>query len=656
MNHLFQKGKIGNLELKNRIIMSAIGINSLVDVDGGVSERIIDYYLERACGGVGMIISGAARVEDKLEPSPEAPFSPYFRLNNRRHSPRLNTLVELLHDHDTKFFVQLTAGVGRIGSINPVAPSSVPAFKPPYRLRPKDAGGSKKPVVMTREITLDEIKRLIRDFAIAAKLAHDAGADGIELHGHEGYLLDQFMTELWNKRTDEYGGSTRNRSRLACDIIHAIKEKTRYDFPVIYQYGAAHKISGGRELEESIEIAGILEEAGADALRIDSGCYENWYFPHPPIYQPEGLNVDLAAKIKENVDVPVITMGKMGNPSVAEFAIKENKVDFVALGRPLLADPEWPNKVREGRIDEIRPCIGDHEGCLGRGYFRQYLSCTVNPRTGAERFLGIHVSRNLKKIFVLGGGPSGMEAARVATMRGHTVELFEKKEVLGGLLNPGSVPYFKKELSVLKDYYINQMKILGVRLHTGYDVQEYYSDIISKSPDCIVVAVGATPNELPYDKTKCDKQALTSIDVLNGEETGNNVVVLGGGLVGCEIALHLRHLNKQAKILELESEILRNVNFVNRSNILVMLAEKDVDVLTNRKIINIGADLEVEAQNGTYKMEYDTLVFAIGLTPRRHIYDRLECEVPDILRIGDCNKPGRLLNAIWDGYRKARLV
>jgi len=650
MKYLLEKGKIGKVEIKNKVIMSAIGINSLVDMDGGVSDRAIDYYLNIARGGVGMIISGSARVEEKLEPSPEAPFSPHHRLNNKRHLPRLNTLVELLHDYDTKFFIQLTAGVGRIGSINPVAPSAIPVFS---------HSGLGKRHQITKEISFEDIQELIERFAISAKFAYDSGVDGIEIHGHEGYLQDQFSTELWNKRKDKYGGSTENRIRLACEIIQAIKGKTNADFPIIYQYGAEHRIPGGRELDESIKMAKILEANGADALRIDSGCYENWHFPHPPIYQKEGLNVDDAAKIKQEVNIPVITMGKLGRPAFAESILKKKKVDFISLGRPLFADPEWVNKVANNQIKEIRPCIGDHEGCLSRGFYRKYISCTVNPQIGAERYLKIEKAEKIKKIFVIGGGPAGMEATRVAALRGHNVQLFEKGNQLGGLLIPASVPPHKREIEELKDYFIHQMKILPIKVHLNFDVEKRSDELLIQNPDCIFIANGSRLPDITeiikIDQNN-DIQIVYAIDVLEGEDTGEKVVVLGGGLVGCETALYLKSLNKDVTILECESRIAENLNWVNQTNILELLNTEKINIITNTKLIEVNQKLKLKSGENILEKSCDSLVVAIGSEPDNILLNIFEGKVNELYQIGDCKKPGKLLNAIWSGFRKARIV
>jgi 2-enoate reductase len=654
MNHLLEAGRIGKLEVKNRVIMSAMSINTLVDVDGGVSDRVVDFYLERAKGGVGLIISGATRVEEKLEPPPESPWSPYLRLTSRRHQARLNTLVELLHDYDTKLFMQFTAGNGRSGRINPVVPSIVelpechhsPVLKQPARIH--------------RVLTSSNIKELVQDFGFAAKLAYDSGVDGIELHGHEGYLLDQFMTDLWNRRTDEYGGSTENRCRLACELIQTIKDVTNSGFPVVYQYGAEHKIPNGRTLSESVAIAGILEAAGADALRIDSGCYESHHFAHPTMYQPAGLNVDAASEIKKHVRIPVITVGKLGSPRLAEEIIREEKVDFVSLGRPLLADPYWVKKVCQKRIDDIKPCVYDNEGCHSRILFRKHLSCTVNPKTGLERYLGINAAKRVKKVFVIGGGPAGMEAARVLKLRGHNVELFERTNALGGLLNLISKLPFKKDMNDLNRYYVHQMNDLDVKIHLDYAVEEDIENIIEKKPDCVFVAVGSEPRRIEGNViivSGFSDRIMSFTEALRGERnTGQNIFVLGGGLVGCETALFLKSAKNSVTVIEQERDILREINWINRRHLMELLSEKCIHLSMNTEVLEIGDRIQLKRNSDVVKEEYDTLVVAIGSEPNHRIYSQLVNRVPEVCEIGDCRQPGMLKDAIWSAYRKARLI
>jgi 2-enoate reductase len=367
---LFEPGKIGKLSIKNRIIMAPMGIGALAEPDGRLSQRAVDYYAARAKGGVGLITTGLMCVDSKIEVKAEDGLGMLTRLDSPIHIGRLSELVDVVHDYGAKLSVQLTAGMGRVVFGNTlrkglaVAPSPLPCFWN----RKKTA----------RALTTEEVEELVRAFGVSAAYARAAGVDAIELHGHEGYLLDQFQSEIWNVRADKYGGDFERRLRFPLEVIQRIKSRAGGDFPLIYRYGITHYLDGGRGIEESLKMAKRFEEAGIDALHVDAGCYETWYWAHPPVYQHEGCMVNLAEMVKRTVSIPVIAVGKLGYPGLAEEVLQQNKADFICLGRALLADPEWPNKVKEGKIDDIRPCIGDHAGCLDRVFSGKYIprSCT----------------------------------------------------------------------------------------------------------------------------------------------------------------------------------------------------------------------------------------------------------------------------------------
>lgn len=396
MMELFKKGKIGSLLLKNRVIMSPMNVGGNNESDGCLSSRGIDYFVERAKGGTGMIVTGAVRVTREFErDSKTIPLWMLFA-DHMIHGKWISELSERCHDYGTKVCIQLTAGGGRIAGAYAqlhelaISPSENPCFYPPHK--------------HTRSLTKEEIQKYIDAFGSAAKLIKEAGADAIQLHGHQGYLLDQFSTSLWNKRTDEYGGSLENRLRFVKEIIDVIKKNAGDDFPVIYRYGLTHFLEGGRSIEEGLEMAKLLESYGCDALDIDSGCYENNYYPHPPTTIPCGTFAYLAEQVKKVVNIPIITSTRIGYPEFAERIIKDKQADFVSIGRPLIADPDWCNKALNNRFNDIRPCLGCHEGCLRRLMTYKRLSCAVNPVAGDEEYLKITPAITKKKIVVIGGG------------------------------------------------------------------------------------------------------------------------------------------------------------------------------------------------------------------------------------------------------------
>ncbi|MFC2039515.1 FAD-dependent oxidoreductase, partial [Chloroflexota bacterium] len=642
------------LTIKNRIAMAPMGLLGLVESDGRISQRGIDYYVERARGEVGLIITGF------LVPTLEIEFRgieergrSLFRADSRQVIPRLRELAEAVHVYGAKIAVQLSAGFGRVVLPKfvpqPVAPSVVPNV---WDLR-----------VMTRELTTEEVERLIRSMVNAAEILSEAGIDAVELHGHEGYLMDQFMTSLWNKRTDKYGGNLEGRLRFVLEIIEGIKGKAGADFPVIFRYAIDHYIEGGRDVEESLEIAQHLEKAGVDALHVDAGCYDNWYWPHPPNYLPPGCMVDMAEAVKKVVKIPVITVGRLGYPELAESVIREGKADFVALGRPLLADPEWMLKAKEGRLDDIRPCIGDHDGCMGRAGRQMvrmrglYISCTVNPACGNERELMIKPAEKPKSVLVVGGGVAGMEAARVAALRGHQVTLYEKNDRLGGHLIAASVPEFKQDLKWLMDYYQIQLRKLSVRIDLRKEVTPKL--IEEMKPDVVVIATGSTPivPEIPgIEKGK----VVTAIDLLLGrKDAGETVIVVGGGLVGCETAVYLGQKGKRVTVVEMLDTIIPDVFEANRQYLLKMLAENGVCVLTDSnlgRVTDEGAVIVNKRRRYQADLKADTVVLAVGLKPEESLARALEGKMSEIQCIGDCQEPRKIMDAVWGAYHVARVI
>ncbi len=354
---LFEPGKIGTLSIKNRIVMAPMGTIGLVEMDGRFAQRGIEYFATRARGGAGLITTGCILVDNEVEPKVEDYWSFMPRIDSVRFVTGLSELADAIHDYGAKLSVSLTGGYGRVISrkVFPLARQPVAPSPGPWLWDNS---------VTTRELTTAEVEKIVKAFELAAERARTAGIDAVEIHGHEGYLIDQFMTALWNKRTDKYGGDLDGRFRFPIEIIEAVKRGAGRDFPVIFRYGAKHYLPGGRDIAESQEIAKRLEQVGADALHIDAGVYETWHWAHPPTYQPPGCLVDMAEAIKKVVTIPIIAVGKLGYPELAERVLEEEKADFIALGRPLLADPEWPTKVKEGRLEDIRMCVGDHDGCI----------------------------------------------------------------------------------------------------------------------------------------------------------------------------------------------------------------------------------------------------------------------------------------------------
>lgn len=565
---LFARGRIGSLTVRNRIVMAPMGVSGLADLDGGFSKRAIDYFAARARGGVGLIVTGACFVDITIDPG--IALLGQSRVDSMAHLGRVSELCDTVHHHGAKIAIQLSPGIGRVRPPLPQAPA------PPSA---SETGCFWYPALKTRELTVDGIKTLVRAYANAARIVATAGADAIEIHGYGGYLLDQFHTSLWNERTDGYGGDLEGRLRFSKEIIEGTRKSVGASFPLIFKMTADHHIEGGRDRAEALDMAKRLEEYGVDAIHVTSGCYESWNKAIPSAYEPEGCHVAYAEAIKKVVGVPVIVDGKLGDPELAGRIVEEGRADFIAIGRPLLADPNWAKKARLGVTAEIRPCICDLDGCMGRSNDMKYLSCTVNPATGNEREYALVQAEKPRSVLVVGGGPGGLEAARVAALRGHHVTLWEKAPQLGGKLLAASVPEFKRDLRPLIRYLSHQVENLGVRVELNKEATA--AAIKQIGPEAVIMATGATP-VVPRIPGVNSGRVFTATDVLLGERVcGEHVVVAGGGMVGCETAVHLARAGKKVTIVEMMDRLMpEKVVQITRMGLSDLVRQSAITVLT----------------------------------------------------------------------------
>jgi 2-enoate reductase len=541
---------------------------------------------------------------------------------------------------------------------HPVSASAVPNYH--------------NPEVMCRPLKIEEIEKIVKAFGDAAAILVSAGIDGIELHGHEGYLLDQFTTAIWNQRTDKYGGDLSKRLTLPIEVLREIKSRVGEDFPVQYRFGLKHNIKGlhsgalpgepnteaGRDVKQGIEMAKLLEEAGYDSLHVDAGCYDSWYWAHPPVYQEHGCMVDMASEVKKAVKIPVIAVGRLEVPELAEKVVAEGQADIVCLGRGLLADPYWPKKTSAGKVEEIRPCIGCHDGCIGRFFRGRPLSCAVNPACGREGSYRLTRTDKARTVMVVGGGVAGMEAARAAASRGHRVMLYEKQNKLGGHLIEASVPDFKRDLANLLYWYQDQLLKLGVEVKLETEVTEALA--AQNNPDILVAATGSLP-VIPSIPGIEHLNVISCIDCLLGKKpAGRNVAVIGGGLVGCETALWLAKNGHQVTILEMLPELMigsRPVPQMNRMMLIDLLAFKGVKICSQTRVQGIN-DQGVLAVTGSAQtlIKADTIVLAAGLKPDDRLCQVFSSEITDFYVIGDCHRPRNIMGAIWDGYEVGRAI
>ena len=429
---------------------------------------------------------------------------------------------------------------------------------------------------------------------------------------------------------------------------------------MIYRYGSKHFLKGfqqgalrtgekeiGRDIGESIEVAKKLEAAGYDALHVDVGCYESAYWAHPPMYIPEGLSIDFTAQIKKAVTIPVIGVGRLGDPTLAEKVLAEKKADMVALGRDLLADPFWPKKVFGGKVEDIRLCIGCHE-CMYLAETGKYLTCAVNPFCGNEGLLELKEAKEKRRIAIIGGGAAGMEAARLLKLRGHQVTLIEKESRLGGHLIPAAIPDFKKDIGKLLRWYENQMKKLKITIQRKAITPDDL-DGLTKDFDAFIVATGSHESGIPVNTP--DRSRIGScIEVLNGEkQVGRRVVVVGGGVEGCETAVWLSSQGKEVTIIEMLEEIARGQHRSNRAMLLDMVADRKIAVHTRTKVLEIRENelLIVDQQLNTQSIGYDSVVIAVGMKSENGLYSELLKKGKEAYLIGDGYIPGKISDAVW---------
>ena len=626
------------------------------DPFGGFQQRLQDYYVERAKNGVGLIITGICDVDMNLEGIPTLGV-PCPTTNPLAFIHNTYSMNERIHAYGAKCFLQLTAGLGR---------SAIPSFVSKH-IAPSVQENRFDPSVTHREMTIEEIKTLIQKFAISAAVAKQSGFDGVEIHAvHEGYLLDQFAIAFFNKRTDEYGGSLENRLRITIEIIKAIKQTCGADFPVSLRYSLKSCMKGlcqggllgedyeevGKDIEEGIEAAKILVDAGVDALNVDAGTYDSWYWNHPPMYFEDGMYIPFGEILKKHVSVPIILAGRLDNSEITEKAL-ENACDIVSYGRALLADPEYVEKVRTNRLDEVRPCLGCHEGCLGR-IAHGPISCAVNPSCGREEIYALRPAVTPKHILIIGGGVAGLETARVSALRGHKVTLLEKTNQLGGNLIPGGIPHFKRYDRQLIAYYERQMELLNVDVKCNTTVTA--ETLHTYQADVIVMATGSTPRDVQFNGTQISYPAK---DVLLGEvSVGENVVVVGGGLVGCETALWLAQKGKKVTITEIAPYILGGhgkLPHMNQFMLEDLLKYHNIDIYTNASIIETTANsVQLKTGDNDVTLPCDTLITSVGYVKNDGLYETLkELDIP-VYNVGDSSQVKNVMYAIWNAYEISR--
>lgn len=634
--HLFQPGKIGKMPVRNRIVMPAMA-SCFGSATGEVTDTMIAYYRERAKGGAGLIIIENIQVD---YPNGKK-IATQIACDDDRFVPGLNELAETCQQYGARVFAQIHHA-GR-ESIVPVGPSDIPS----------PATG-----VTPRILALKEIEEIIEKFTQAALRIKKAGFDGVELHAAHGYLLNQFLSPLSNTREDRYGGNIEKRAAIVVEIIKKIKALCGANFPVSLRFSAEEFVEGGNTLEQGKELAIIFQKAGADVLHISSGIAESRVKMIEPASYEEGWRTNLAKEIKKVVDIPVITVGQIRNPSFANSIISERWADFVALGRQLICDPYYPYKVSSGREKDVIPCLSCNIGCIGRTSLGRRMRCILNPVTGRERDYSELIPTTMrKKVMIIGGGLGGMETARVAALRGHDVTLYEKTGVLGGQLNQAKLPPHKGKIEDACQWFITQTQKAGVKVE--FNVKVTASLIKSVNPDVFVIATGGKPiiPDIPGIEN-----AVPAINILTGEkQAGNDVIIIGGGMVGCEVALYLGKKGvNNISIVEQLPDLAVSMEPITKIDLLERLEKVGVKSYTSTWVREITKNIIVIEINGERKeLTADTVLFAVGTEPVEGLAEQVSELGKRYYMVGDCRDPYKqtqIMDAVHDGGMVGRLI
>ena len=633
---LFEPGIIGNVRIRNRIINAPMERNYATR-DGAVTQRYIDHLVAKAKGGVGLIIVEATYVDPRGK-------GRVYQLGayDDQLIPGLKRMVDAVHQYGAKIAPELHFG-GRetqpeVTGFQPMAPSPVPC------LYLGDA--------IPREMTIVEIEEMVQKYADAARRSKEAGFDLIELHGAHGYLLAQFLSEYSNKREDEYGGTFEKRMRFPLEVVEAVRNAVGEDYPVAYRLSGDEYIEGGLTLEEIVPFAKRLEEAGVSLIDVSAGLYETAFIISQPMDIPLGCNVHLAEAIKREVNIPVSVAGRINDPVFADNILEESRLDFITLGRALHADPEFPNKAREGKTEDICMCMACNQGCIDVLGTMVPIFCAINPSVGRERECEIKRAPKKKKVVVVGGGPGGMEAARVAALRGHEVVLYEKENELGGQVRWACKPLFRGEFEQVTRYLSNQLKKAGVEVILGQEMNKERID--ETRADAVVVATGATPYR-PFTPGVDKGHVCTYLDILGGSvEPGKKVAVIGGDLIGCEVAEFISEKGSEVILIEQTGAFCQDSGTRVRW-LLMERIEKDPKIERRLKTtverIN-DASIVVQTEGKTEEIEgVDMVVLAFGKVSNNELGDELkrESRVSEIYTVGDCVIPRKMTEAIYEG-------
>ncbi len=673
---LFTPWKIGNVEIKNRIVLCPMGGTSLFGwmehTGNHFDKEAARFFLEKAQNNVGLIIPGIAPIRST--------FMGQWLYQNKKMFAELRDFMEEIHKTGAKLFIQITAGMGRSWAIPtplvmlhnmPVVRDIIkPIINIPYQsASPSELPSRWSDKMTCREMTVKEIEEIIDAFAKTAVLCKEAGVDGVEVHAvHEGYLLDQFTLKYTNKRTDKYGGSFENRYRFATDIVKAIKAACGKDYPVSLRYSVESKVKDfcvgavpgeeytemGRDMEESEKAARYLQDAGYDMLNADNGTYDSWYWAHPPMYMPQNCNLEDVAHIKKFVNIPVVCAGRM-EPDIGAKAVADGLIDGVGVARQFLADSKWVTKLIEDRLEDIRPCICCHNACFNMAHYKGVANaqsiydashiarCALDPTVMQSNKYKLTPAKKQKNIAVIGGGIGGMEAAMVCAKRGHKVTLYEKSDKLGGVFIAAAAPSYKEKDRDLISWYRREIAKHPIDIKLNTEIK----DVTALGADEIIVATGAKANRIPV---KGNNLGIEAVEFLLGEkEVGENVVIIGGGLTGCEIAYELYLQGKKPTIVEMQNDLIVSdkICLANTSFLRDFFNANKVPVHLETKLSEINEDgVTVTDKDGkSFKISADSVILSTGYRPAP-----IAKKAKNVHIVGDAHKVGSLRTVIWQAW------
>jgi len=638
LDNLFSSFSIRTLKMQSRIVMPPMATNYATG-EGLVTERQVAYYVKRARGGVGYITVEHTGILEQGKASPNM-----LLISTDKHASRVEGLIEAVHRVDGKIIVQLNHAGRQTSSAVTGSPIVGPS---PISCPTRNE--------IPHELSVNEIEDIIEAFSKAAARVRKAGADGVEIHMAHGYLICSFLSPFSNKREDGYGGNIQGRSRFAVKVLKSVRGRVGPDFPIICRLSGDEYVNGGLRIEETKEVAKILEKEGADALHVSACNAVSVYLNHPPYYVEEGVFVHLAEAIKSVVNIPVITVGRIRNPVMAEEVLRDEKADLVSMGRALIADPHMPRKATEGRFDEIVPCISCNR-CI-QSIRKGLLQCAVNPETGNEARFRLSKAARSKKVWIVGGGPGGLKAAEIAALRGHQVTVFEKDQRLGGRMKLAAIPPKKGILNDFLDYLERRVRRLGVTLELG---REFTADELENDkPDVVIVASGALPR-FP-DWKGVEKSGVLSVDEAlskGRERVGKRVLVIGGGGVGAETADFLSEEGCEVTIVEMLDEIASDLVIHLKHYLSERLTKKGVATLTSTTAKELGKGYAVvEDASGSRKIGgFDTIVLAVGSIPNDRIAKSLKGKVAELYVIGDASQPRETMEAVYEGEEVAMKI